>query len=331
MLRGKLRNRPTRGRTASAPLKERTMAHLYLLNNHLEPARAGTPIDADQPIVEVLTTLEIDEARFLSPDMRASLRSISTVENTYLDVFPHCLIGSFAVPDKDHVLFDPRCFAFYLDATHLVFLDDGDTCAPVLDVIATQHIVKQPTVGHCLFEFMKLLVKNDLSFLADLEDRMEDVEESIIDRGMDASSRNMLTFRRKLLRIDTYYQQLVDMASGIAENENKLLTHEESRLFLVLERQAERLLKRSLTLKEYSLQLRELYQTQIDLQQNNTMQFFTVITTLFAPLTLLTSWFGMNFANMPGLDWRWGYEAIIAVSVIIVVIEIIIFKRKKWL
>lgn len=52
---------------------------------------------------------------------------------------------------------------------------------------------------------------------------------------------------------------------------------------------------------------------------------------MFAPLTLLTSWFGMNFTNMPGLDWRWGYEAIIAVSVIIVVIEIIIFKRKKWL
>ena len=178
---------------------------------------------------------------------------------------------------------------------------------------------------------MKMLMKNDLSFLADLEDRMEDVEESIIDRGKNANSRTMLTFRRKLLRIDTYYQQLVDMASGIAENENGLLSKEESRLFLVAERQAERLLKRSLTLKEYSLQLRELYQTQIDLQQNDTMQFFTVITTLFAPLTLLTSWFGMNFTNMPGLDWRWGYEAIIAVSVIIVVIEIIIFKRKKWL
>ena len=49
---------------------------------------------------------------------------------------------------------------------------------------------------------------------------MEDVEESIIDRGKNANSRTMLTFRRKLLRIDTYYQQLVDMASGIAENEN---------------------------------------------------------------------------------------------------------------
>lgn len=79
------------------------------------------------------------------------------------------------------------------------------------------------------------------------------------------------------------------------------------------------------------MQLRELYRTQIGPQQNNTMQFLTVITTLFAPLTLLTSWFGMNFTSMSGLEWRWGHETIIAISVIIVVIEIIIFERKRWL
>ncbi|MFR8831640.1 MAG: magnesium transporter CorA, partial [Eggerthella lenta] len=190
------------------------MAHLYFLHNRLQAAPAGTPIDADQPVVEVLNSLEIGEACFLSSETRESLRSIYTVENTYLDVFPHCLIGSFAVPNKNHILFDPLCFAFYFDATHLVFLDDGTTCARVLEEIASQGVLKQPTVGHCLFEFMKMLMKNDLSFLADLEDRMEDVEESIIDRGKNANSRTMLTFRRKLLRIDTYYQQLVDMASG---------------------------------------------------------------------------------------------------------------------
>ena len=109
------------------------------------------------------------------------------------------------------------------------------------------------------------------------------------------------------------------------------LTNGEARLFHSLEKTVERLLKRSQTLKEYSLQLRELYQTQIDIQQNDTMQWFTVITTLFAPLTLITSWFGMNFANMPGLDWQWGYQAIIVVCIVIIVVELVIFKRKKWL
>ena len=307
------------------------MAHIYVLQKHLESASTSTSIPIDQPVVEVLSSNEVAHADFLDAETQNSLRAISTVENTYLDVFPHSLIGSVAVPDKDHLLFDPRCFAFYLDATHLVFLDDGDTCDPILREIVEQGVLKEPTVAHCLFEFLKLLVKGDLEFLAQLEDRMEDVEEAIIDRGVDGLSRRMLTYRRMLLRIDTYYQQLVDMASGIAENENKLLTHEETRLFLVFERQAERLLKRSLTLKEYSLQLRELYQTQIDIKQNDTMQFFTVITTLFAPLTLITSWFGMNFANMPGLDWPWGYYVIIGVSLAIVVFELLVFKRKKWL
>ena len=86
------------------------------------------------------------------------------------------------------------------------------------------------------------------------------------------------------------------MASSIAEKRERAAQQEESRLFLVAERHGPNACwKRSLTLKEYSLQLRELYQTQIDLQQNNTMQFFTVITTLFAPLALVTSWFGFSF------------------------------------
>ena len=307
------------------------MAQKYVLTKQLKAVPLDQPIEPGASVVEVITTQEFAKLGVAGADTLSALRTLTEAESTYLDVFPDSLIGSFAVPDKRDLMGETLKFAFYLNKTNLIFIDEGQICTRLLDDIERIGVLKEPTAAHCLFEFMKMLMKNDLSFLADLEDRMEDVEESIIDRGKNANSRTMLTFRRKLLRIDTYYQQLVDMASGIAENENGLLSKEESRLFLVAERQAERLLKRSLTLKEYSLQLRELYQTQIDLQQNNTMQFFTVITTLFAPLTLLTSWFGMNFTNMPGLDWRWGYEAIIAVSVIIVVIEIIIFKRKKWL
>ena len=307
------------------------MAHKYVLKDRLEAVPADTPVAEGTPVAEVLTSKEFVDLSFGTQDLQQSLPNLATVENTYLDVFPSFLIGSFAVPNKNHVLGSPLCFAFYLDKTNLIFLDEEGTSARLLDAIASGGVMKEPTVAHCLFEFMKLLIKNDLSYLAQIEDRMEDVEEAILDHNTDAESKSMLVFRRKLLRIDTYYQQLVDMASGIAENENKLLTHEESRLFLVLVRQAERLLKRSQTLKEYSLQLRELYQTQIDIRQNDTMQFFTVITTLFAPLTLITSWFGMNFANMPGLDWEWGYPAIIVACLVLVALELLYFRKKKWL
>ena len=48
------------------------MAHLYFLHNRLQAAPAGTPIDADQPVVEVLNSLEIGEACFFSSDSVSS-------------------------------------------------------------------------------------------------------------------------------------------------------------------------------------------------------------------------------------------------------------------
>lgn len=307
------------------------MARKYLLTKQLQAVPLSQPVEAGTPVVEVITPQEFAKLGVAGADTLSALRTLTEAESTYLDVFPDSLIGSVAMPDKRDLMGDTIKFAFYLDKMHLIFIDEGPTCAHVLDDIERIGVLKEPTVAHCLFEFVKLLVKDDLTYLADVEDRMEDVEEQILDRRGDVANRKMLGFRRRLLRIDTFYQQLVDMTGTIGDNENKLLSNGEARLFHSLEKTVERLLKRSQTLKEYSLQLRELYQTQIDIQQNDTMQWFTVITTLFAPLTLITSWFGMNFANMPGLDWPWGYPLMIVICSAIVVVELVIFKRKHWL
>lgn len=263
--------------------------------------------------------------------MLEAVRYLFNAESTYLDVYPTFYLGSFAIPNKQQPPGDPACFAFYLDKQSLTFLDEGTTCEDALAAIARQGMLRQPSTAHCLFEFMKWITRADLEFLANIEDRMEQTEEDIASRSNEVSNRLLLEYRRRLLRVNTYYQQLAAMAASLADNENRQLTRSESRLFVALERRAERLLKRSQALKEYSLQLRELYQTQIDIQQNDVMKLFTVITALFAPLTLLTSWFGMNFANMPGLDAPWGYGAVIAIAIALVALELVLFKRKGWL
>ena len=83
-------------------------------------------------------------------------------------------------------------------------------------------------------------------------------------------------------------------------------------------------------LRENILQLRELYQSQQDAQQNKIMCILTVVTTLFLSLTLLTGWYGMNFAYMPELHWKYGYPAVIIAAIVIVAIEIMYFKKKKF-
>lgn len=60
------------------------------------------------------------------------------------------------------------------------------------------------------------------------------------------------------------------------------------------------------------------------------MQFLTVVTTVFMPLTLITGWYGMNFHSMPELNAPWAYPAVILVSLAILLAEVLFFRRKKW-
>ena len=82
-------------------------------------------------------------------------------------------------------------------------------------------------------------------------------------------------------------------------------------------------------LRDYVTQVREAYQAQVDINQNTLMKLFTVVTTIFLPLTLIVGWYGMNF-NMPEYSLSYGYSVVIIISISIVVICIVWFKKNKW-
>ncbi len=69
----------------------------------------------------------------------------------------------------------------------------------------------------------------------------------------------------------------------------------------------------------------------INLQQNTTMRVLSVISALFLPPTLIASMYGMNFANMPELHWRYGYLMALGVMLGSAVLTYLVLKWKKWL
>ena len=85
----------------------------------------------------------------------------------------------------------------------------------------------------------------------------------------------------------------------------------------------------TVVLQEFTVQLRELYLANVQIKQNKVMQFLAIITAIFLPLTLIAGWYGMNFINMPELKVRSAYF-FIGISILVVVGEIIYFKKKKW-
>ena len=114
-------------------------------------------------------------------------------------------------------------------------------------------------------------------------------------------------------------------------NTNRMLTADDCLAYGNFSERAYRLLSHVDTMRDYMLRIREMYETQLSVRQTKAMNMLTVISAIFLPLTLLAGWYGMNFVYMPELRWRWGYAAAAGLGVIIVIAEIIFFKKKKLL
>lgn len=128
-----------------------------------------------------------------------------------------------------------------------------------------------------------------------------------------------------------YYEQLIDLGQELAENENDFFMSDNLRFFELFTARVTRLQGLVSTLKEYTMQVRELYQSELSVKQNRIMTVLTVVTTIIMPLTLVTGWYGMNFKYMPELDSPLAYPIVIGVVILMAISGIIYFKKKKWL
>ncbi|WP_210464796.1 magnesium/cobalt transporter CorA [Rufibacter roseolus] len=69
----------------------------------------------------------------------------------------------------------------------------------------------------------------------------------------------------------------------------------------------------------------------VNIEQNQVIKIFTVMTVVFMPPTLIASIYGMNFKVMPELEWVGGYPFALIMMVISSLAFLWYFKRKKWL
>ena len=165
-----------------------------------------------------------------------------------------------------------------------------------------------------------------------LELEMDTMEQAVLEDHEDALPIGRLNeIRMEIRDLQNHYEQLLDLAEELEENENGFFQQENLRYFRQFLSRVERLRDMATALRDYNIQIHDLYATQVDVRQNRIMTILTVITSIFLPLTLIAGWYGMNFRYMPELNWPWSYPVVIAVCIVIVVVCLVYFKKKKWL
>lgn len=85
------------------------------------------------------------------------------------------------------------------------------------------------------------------------------------------------------------------------------------------------------TYREMVSGLMDIYLSSVSNRMNEVMKVLTIISTIFIPLTFLAGLEGMNFKNMPELDWQYGYPVMLGIMLIVMLGMIRFFRKKQWL
>lgn len=237
------------------------------------------------------------------------------------------MVGTFCIPKLLDVLGSRYRMYMFVNENNVVIVDDETFSERLISRIKRKRMHQGETKERFLYNYIAEFMSRDLEILVAYERRLLRMEEDVSQDHTDTVQNRLMPIRRELLNLRSYYDEMMDLTKELEENENGLFLNDQLKYFGTLTDRADRLMSRTSHLLEYARQVKEAYQSQIDNRQNNNMQFLTVISTIFFPLTLITGWFGMNFKDMPGLEN--GYPAVMALSIVIIVICILIFKKKK--
>lgn len=222
-------------------------------------------------------------------------------------------------------------FYFRIEKEKIIFVDDSGKVLEWLKEMLKTDGERQPGLGNFFADFLEYLIKDDVIFITKLEHSLEKLEDTVLEKSSDVPFNHEISgYRRKVSLFSHYYLQLADLSSILCEDDNHIFKEKEKHSFTLFTERVNRLHDETLMLRDYCAQIREVYQSLIDERQNEIMKLLTIVTTIVLPLSLVAGWYGMNFTNMPELTWQYGYGFIIFLSIMITILNILYFKKKKF-
>lgn len=190
--------------------------------------------------------------------------------------------------------------------------------------------IQEKTPEQILYRLFCKLVEKDAMVLDIIYKQLATLEGEIPRDNARFFLQKMYTMKHSIYQLFRYYHQLTEMAEELMEWDGEFLEVEQMQCFERFVERTKRLSDDMEIMREYAMEIWEIYQSQINIRQNDIMKVLTIVTTIFLPLSLLVGWYGMNFEYMPEVSWKYGYLMVILFAIAIVVFSLVLFRRKKY-
>jgi len=193
---------------------------------------------------------------------------------------------------------------------------------------STVHVARAPDrVAHTLLDG---IVENYKPALDELSLEIAELEDQVIQHPTRSTLNHILQIKKEVLHLRQIIGPQREVLTRFARGEFKLIR---PHLVPYYRDVYDALFHISELAQGYTDSLTGILQVYLNMSSNQTgevVKLLTLITVITTPLMIVGTWYGMNFQGMPELNWKYGYELAIGVTVLSTAVTFWWFKRKKW-
>ncbi len=261
-------------------------------------------------------------------------RSANIYFRSGVEVYDEYTFTELRIVDPVHPEVNDDCVALFIKKNLFLVIDvlDEDRSTEQRFQQALRRFpAKNMNLEKLIYSFLDALVAGDIIMLESTGAEVSELEAQVLrDEAHEDFTTTLLDLKNRLLSAHNYYEQLLDITEAVEENENDIFDTDSLMYISNMGKKIVRLREDVDALSNMVVHLQDAYSSSLDMNLNKTMKFFTVITSIFFPLTIIVGWYGMNFQSMPEFYWRYGYLYVILLSIIVVLVLVLVGKRKKW-
>ncbi|RPJ34649.1 MAG: magnesium/cobalt transporter CorA [Verrucomicrobiaceae bacterium] len=218
-----------------------------------------------------------------------------------------------------------------------------DVFDPVRERIrAGRGMIRKSKADYLAYALLDSIIDHYYPVLDDLGEKIEDLEDALLEKPSREMVFTLHEYRRSLTQMRRFVWPLRDVVNGLLHDGTSFVATPTKVFLRDCYDHTVQLMDLVESYKELATGLTELYHSSVGLRTNEIMRVLTVITSIFIPLTFVVGVYGMNFAaetadgrrlplNMPELYSPYGYAGVMGVMLLIAIVQLILFRRMKWL
>lgn len=207
----------------------------------------------------------------------------------------------------------------------------GDVFNPVRERIR-KHKTKIRTSGadYLAFALLDVVIDNYIYILGIYGEKVETLEGKLILNTNKETLNIISLFKHELNNLRMDIKPAKEMVMSLVKLDTELIKEENEKHYKELQDNINQAVDLLDYYREVLYDELNMYHSAMSTKLNDTMTVLTIFSVIFIPLTFIVGVYGMNFNNMPELSWKYGYFLTWGVMILVVLVMVWYFKRKKW-